>query len=187
MGRRCNGYGAGDGERWAAVDGDDFFLDGATNICTIAVAPSASCPASAGADFAVGTHVLTAVYSGDATHLGSTSAPVTVTVVAGGDADEGADGDDADLESGSGDEWTERDVYRECGGGAGSIAVPTGVVTFLDGSTVLGTKTLVGSGVASFSTSSLSVGSHAITASYAGDANSVASVSAVLTETVNGT
>ena len=70
--------------------------------------------------------------------------------------------------------------------GAGSVAAPTGVVTFLDGSTVLGTKTLVGSGVASFSTSSLSVGSHAITASYGGDANSVASVSAVLTETVNG-
>jgi Big-like domain-containing protein len=46
---------------------------------------------------------------------------------------------------------------------------------------------LVGSGVASFSTSSLSVGSHAITASYAGDANSTASVSTVLTETVTGT
>jgi hypothetical protein len=40
--------------------------------------------------------------------------------------------------------------------------------------------------VASFSISSLSLGVHAITASYAGDANSVASVSAVLTETVNG-
>ena len=68
-----------------------------------------------------------------------------------------------------------------------SIAAPTGVVTFLDGSTVLGTKTLVGSGVASFSISSLSVGSHAITASYGGDANSGGSVSAVMTETVTGT
>jgi len=57
----------------------------------------------------------------------------------------------------------------------------------VDGSTVLGTKTLVGSGVASFSISSLSVGSHVITASYAGDASSTASVSAVLTEMVNGT
>src|ERR1700752_2597093 len=49
---------------------------------------------------------------------------------------------------------------------AGSGAAPTGVVTFLDGSIVLGTKTLVGSGVANFSISSLSVGDHAITASY---------------------
>jgi hypothetical protein len=69
-------------------------------------------------------------------------------------------------------------------GGAG--VAPSGVVTFLDGSAVLGSKALVGSGVASFSTSVLGVGSHAITASYAGDANSRASVSAVLTETVNG-
>jgi hypothetical protein len=67
-----------------------------------------------------------------------------------------------------------------------SIAAPSGIVTFLDGSTVLGTKTLVGSGVASFSISSLSVGVHAITASYAGDTTSVASVSSVLTETVTG-
>jgi hypothetical protein len=69
---------------------------------------------------------------------------------------------------------------------AGSVAAPTGVVTFLDGSTVLGIKTLAGSGVASFSTTALSVGVHSITASYGGDANSVASNSAVLTETVNG-
>jgi hypothetical protein len=68
-----------------------------------------------------------------------------------------------------------------------SVAAPTGVVTFLDGSMVLGTKTLVGSGVANFSTSSLSVGSHAITVSYAGDANFLASVSTALTEMVNGT
>ena len=105
---------------------------------------------------------------------------------AGGRGDKGSDGDDADLECGPGDEWTECDLYRECGCDGASVAAPTGVVTFLDGSTVLGTKTLVGSGVASFSTASLSVGSHAITASYAGDANSAASVSTVLMETVNG-
>ena len=162
------------------------FYDGATNICTIPVAASASCPASAGAGFAVGTHVLTAVYSGDATHSGSTSAPVTVTVLPiattkvqtvtmlTSSVDPATSGQSvtftANVEAAS-----------------GSVAAPTGVVTFLDGSTVLGTQTLVGSGVASFSTSALSVGNHAITASYGGDANSVASVSSVLTETVNGT
>jgi len=57
------------------------FFDGTTNICTIAVTRAASCPASAGSGFAVGRHILTAVYSGDATHQGSTSAPVTVTVL----------------------------------------------------------------------------------------------------------
>jgi Bacterial Ig-like domain (group 3)/FG-GAP-like repeat/FG-GAP repeat len=162
------------------------FYDGTVNICTIPVAPSASCPASAGAEFAVGTHVLTAVYSGDTTHLGSTSAPVTVTVlpVAAAKAQtvtmltSSVD----PVTSGQSVTFTANVVAA-----AGSVAAPTGVVTFLDGSIVLGTKTLVGSGVASFSTSGLSVGVHAIRASYAGDANSVASVSAVLTETVNGT
>ena len=57
------------------------FFDGTTNICTVAVTQAASCPPSAGSGFAVGTHTLTAVYSGDATHLGSTSPPVTVTVL----------------------------------------------------------------------------------------------------------
>lgn len=57
------------------------FFDGTMNICTIAVTQAASCPAGAGTGFAVGRHTLTAVYSGDSTHQGSTSSPVTVTVL----------------------------------------------------------------------------------------------------------
>jgi hypothetical protein len=57
------------------------FLDDTTNICTIPVTHEASCPPNAGSGFAVGKHTLTAAYSGDATHLGSTSAPMTVTVL----------------------------------------------------------------------------------------------------------
>ena len=79
----------------SAVTGTISFFDGTTNLCTIAVALSASCPAGSGAGFAVGTHVLTAVYSGDDSHLGSTSAAVTVVVLG---SREGADGDDADFE-----------------------------------------------------------------------------------------
>jgi hypothetical protein len=163
------------------------FYDGATNICTIPVAPSASCPASAGAAFAVGTHVLTAVYSGDTTHLGSTSAPVTVTVVPVATPTKAQTV--TMLTSNLDPATTGQSVTFTANVVATgpSAVVPTGVVTFLDGGTMLGTKPLVGSGVASFSTSALSVGVHAITASYGGDANSIGSVSAVLTETVNGT
>jgi hypothetical protein len=160
------------------------FYDGTTSLCTIAVAPSAGCAASAGAGFAVGTHVLTAVYSGDATHLPSASAPVTVVVVAAATKAQTVTMLTSSLDpatSGQSVTFTANVVA------AGSAAMPTGVVTFFDGSTVLGTKTLVGSGVASLSTSSLGVGAHAITASYSGDANSGAGVSSVLTETVNGT
>ena len=49
--------------------------------------------------------------------------------------------------------------------------VPTGTVTFKDGSNTIGTGTLNGSGIATYTTSALGAGSHSITASYAGDGN----------------
>jgi hypothetical protein len=62
---------------------------------------------------------------------------------------------------------------------------PTGTVTFKDGAAVIGTGALNGAGVATFSTSALSVGSHSITATYNGDTFDLASTSAVLTQLVN--
>jgi hypothetical protein len=61
--------------------------------------------------------------------------------------------------------------------------LPTGTVTFRDGTTILGTGTL-SNGTASFSTSTLSAGTHSITAVYGGDANFNGSTSAALTQTV---
>jgi hypothetical protein len=61
---------------------------------------------------------------------------------------------------------------------------PTGTVTFLDGSTQIGSASLV-SGIASFTTSSLTVGTHSITAKYSGDANNVASTSSPLAQVVS--
>ena len=60
---------------------------------------------------------------------------------------------------------------------------PTGTVTFRDGATVLGTSPL-GAGQATFTMSTLSVGSHSITAAYSGDANNAASTSAALNQVV---
>ena len=61
---------------------------------------------------------------------------------------------------------------------------PTGTVTFLDGTTALGTGTLNSDGVATFTTSTLTVGTHSIAAAYGGDSNFTASTSAAVTETV---
>src|SRR5437763_1165367 len=61
---------------------------------------------------------------------------------------------------------------------------PTGMVTFKDGSTTLGTGTLNG-GVATYSTSSLSGGSHSLNAVYGGDSGFASSMSAVLSQVVN--
>jgi hypothetical protein len=66
--------------------------------------------------------------------------------------------------------------------------VPSGTVTFNDGATALGSPvTLNGSGVASFTTSSLAVGSHSIIAAYSGNANEASSLSAALTEMIEET
>src|SRR6266403_5517724 len=61
---------------------------------------------------------------------------------------------------------------------------PTGTVTFFDGGMQIGTGTLA-AGTATFTTSSLAVGSHSITAKYGGDPNNVAGTSAALTQTVS--
>jgi hypothetical protein len=61
--------------------------------------------------------------------------------------------------------------------------IPTGTVSFLDGTTPLGTGTL-SSGVAMLTTASLTVGTHSITAVYNGATNFVAATSAALTQCI---
>jgi trimeric autotransporter adhesin len=61
---------------------------------------------------------------------------------------------------------------------------PTGAVSFLDNGTQVGTGA-VSNGLAIFSTSSLSVGSHSISAQYSGNSIFAASTSASTNETVN--
>ncbi|MGH9595223.1 MAG: Ig-like domain-containing protein, partial [Edaphobacter sp.] len=60
----------------------------------------------------------------------------------------------------------------------------TGSVTFLDGTTILGTGVVNSAGVATFTTSTLTIGSHPVTASYGGDSGYSAATSAVLTQVV---
>jgi hypothetical protein len=62
---------------------------------------------------------------------------------------------------------------------------PTGSVTFKDGSTTLGTGAVNASGVASFSTSALAVGTHSITAAYGGNADDLTSTSSALSQKVD--
>jgi hypothetical protein len=62
---------------------------------------------------------------------------------------------------------------------------PTGSVTFNEGATVICAAVTLNSGNASCATSSLSAGSHAITATYNGDANNAASTSNTLTQQVD--
>jgi hypothetical protein len=108
-----------------------------------------------------GTHVITAVYSGDATYNASTS-PVLKQVVSKALTAESLSS--SQNPSAAGQAVTFTATVTSSGG------VPTGTVTFKKGTTTLGPATLSG-GVATFTTSSLAVGSSTITANYGGTAN----------------
>lgn len=62
--------------------------------------------------------------------------------------------------------------------------VPTGTVTFIDGSTVLGSTPVDNNGVGTFTTSKLTSGDHAITAVYQGSDRLTGSVSRLFLQTV---
>ena len=66
----------------------------------------------------------------------------------------------------------------------GNDGTPTGIVALTDGATTLGTASLDDSGQATFITSTLTVGSHSITANYGGDPNFLGSRS-MLTQAVD--
>jgi hypothetical protein len=65
-------------------------------------------------------------------------------------------------------------------------ASATGIVTFLDGATSIGTGS-VSSGAAIFTTASLAGGPHSITAQYGGDSNYNAATSSAITQVVDRT
>jgi hypothetical protein len=68
--------------------------------------------------------------------------------------------------------------------GAANAAKPSGSVEFFDGSTSLGTATLVGDPTATVHVVTLAVGTHSLTAVYAGDASFAASTSPPISVTV---
>src|SRR5213594_4481140 len=151
------------------------FRDGANALATVAlVNGSASLVTST---LTTGNHSLTAVYSGSANFLASTSLAVTQVVNSQTTTSLTA----APNPSVIGQAVTLTAVVSPVAPGTG---VPTGTVTFRDGATVLGTVTLV-NGSASLVTSALAVGSHSLTAAYSGGGNFLASTSAIVIHTVN--
>ena len=67
----------------------------------------------------------------------------------------------------------------------GAGGTPTGQVTFKDGVTVIGTGTLNSAAITTFATSTLSAGTHSITAVYAGDEHFGSSTSQTLSQVIS--
>jgi hypothetical protein len=129
---------------------------------------------------AVGSHSITVVYNGDANDSGSTSQALSETVNQAGTTTVLAD----TVTTVFGQNVTFTATVSVNSPGMGTPG--SGTVTFFDGGSQIGTGSVSG-GVATYSTSSLSVGSHTITASYGGDdVDFLASpTSGSVTQTVN--
>ena len=157
----------------ASATGSVQFLDGPTALGTATVGGGVA--GLALTTLAVGSHSITAVYSGDTNDSASTSAVLSQTVnkVVSSVA----------LASSANPSTVGHSVTFTA---TVTPSAATGTVHFLDGATALGTVT-IGGGTAALSLTTLAVGSHSITAAYSGDANDAAATSAVLTETVNKT
>jgi hypothetical protein len=125
---------------------------------------------------AVGTYSIQAVYSESAAFAQSLS-PVTTEVVQAKPTTSVSLTSSANTAS-FGQPVTFTARVQASGGGT-----PTGTVTFMDGTKVLGTATL-DNGVATLVVSTLTKGKHQITAVYGGDAAFDVSTSAALTETI---
>jgi hypothetical protein len=160
----------------AAPTGTVTFKDGATTLGSGTLSGGQATFSTSA--LAVGSHAITAVYGGDSNYSGSTSSVLTQTVTANGSTTAVA----SSLNPSS---FGQSVTFTATVSGSGGT--PTGSVTFKDGATTLGTAALNGSGQATFSTTMLTAGSHAITAAYSGDSNFGSSVSPVLTQTVNAT
>jgi hypothetical protein len=128
-----------------------------------------------------GAHAYSAVYPGEYDYAGSTSNTATTTV--GGIATTTTVASSANPSQFGAAVTFTATVAPASNAGPG----PAGTVTFTDGSTTLGSGALSTSGGtyrASFTVSDLAVGSHAITASYAGDADYLGSASSALSQAV---
>ena len=154
--------------------GNVSFADGATVLGTAAL--SGSGVATVNANLATGAHNIVATYVGDANDGGSSSATTPLSVVPATTVTKLAT---------SANPSTADNALTITANVSGNGGTPTGSVTFSADGNVLGVKPLDATGSASLSLSSLSVGTHALTVSYAGDVNDAGSVSSSLSEQVN--
>jgi hypothetical protein len=153
------------------------FLDGSTPLGTVALDGSGQATLTT-STLTVGTHPMTAQYSGSPSFTGSTS-PVLDQIVQRAGTTTGFTS--SMNPSTVGQPVTFTATVGVTAPGAGT---PTGTVTFKDGTTILAVVPLDATGHASFTTSTLTAGTHPITAEYGGDTSFNPSTSPVVNQVV---
>jgi sugar lactone lactonase YvrE len=154
------------------------FFDGANSIGSGALTPLSGTSAAASfatASLALGSHPITAVYSGDALDATSTSSAVDENI-------------QADTIAVSLHSTANPSIYAApltlTAQVNGTGSTPAGTVNLIDGGTAIATEPVPANGLVAFVNPSLAIGAHTLTAAYSGDANHGAVNSAPLTETI---
>ena len=154
--------------------GNVTFNDGATVLGTTAL--SGGTAAISTTALTAGAHSITVVYAGDGSFTTSTSAALAQTITTAGVT--------ATLTSSPNPSDFGASVTFQATVAASAGGSATGTVTFKEGATTLGTGTLSAAGVASFSTSTLAAGTHAVIAEYGGDATHAGGSTAAVNQVV---
>ena len=159
----------------AATGTVQFQIDG-TNFGGPVTLSGSKAVSGSTSSLSIGSHNITAVYSGDSTYGGSTASlvqKVLCKTVCNWPSKPNPCN------------WGQTCIFNiQIGCQSPGTGNPTGTVTLYDGSNSLGNCSL-SNGSASFSIGNLAVGSHNISFTYSGDDNDSGSTSAVVTQTVN--
>jgi len=146
----------------SSATGTISFYDGATLIGSSALASGVASISLN--NLSGGVHLITASYAGDSNYLSATStslsqsiavSPVTGTVTS----------------TVNPSVFGSTTTFTVTLAGLSGHAVPSGIVVFADSGQMLATLTLDASGKANYTTATLLVGSHPLTAQYGGDSN----------------
>jgi hypothetical protein len=157
------------------LTGTVTFFDGGTAVAGPVPLASGGSASAASPALTAGSHSFTAAYSGDANFLASGSSAVPVSAT-------GLTATTTTLSASPSTTAVGQGVSLSA---TVAPAGATGSVTFLDGSTTLGSQALSG-GSASLNTSGLLAGTHSISAVYSGDSQFASSTSNTVTVTVTG-
>ncbi|OJV95893.1 MAG: hypothetical protein BGO39_21540 [Chloroflexi bacterium 54-19] len=150
------------------------FKDGASTLTTVSLSGGKASYTTS--SLSSGSHSITAVYSGDGNNLTSTSNTVTQVINMANTTTTLLSSINPSY---AGQSVTFTAVVVSPG------AAPTGTVTFYDNSIPLGSAVSLGAnGRATYTTSSLSIATHPITASYSGDVNNNSSSSGMVSQQV---
>jgi hypothetical protein len=152
------------------------FFDGETLLVTSPVNGSGVATLTT-TGFAVGAHSLTAVYSGNAGFIASSSSALTETISSPATTATALAAAPNPAEAGQAVTLTATISPHATGSSLGTVS-------FYDGEALLGTGAVNSSGIATFSLSSLAAGAHSLTAAYSGNVGFSPSTSSAVTETI---